>query len=563
MLGNKAMAVLNNTKSIKKKLKFIPLHILLLLIILSIGIYLRIAVVSGPEGLWYDDLNTYFIAKQAFPMGIIKSLLIRDMHLPLYYFFIHFWINLFGNSDIALKFSSALFAILTLPISYLAGKELSGIKGGLITICFFSINSGLIYFSQEVRFYTALAFFSTLVILFLIRIRNNPTKANYIGLIISNLLIMYTFTIGCMFVFIEMLLFLAYLIYKRENKKYFLFSILIMFILSVPNIILLVCLSIKNFNLVYNYFDYYQFRPLYLLNIIKSIAGPMIPLIWIPLYEQNIFLTSSAVLIFFIFVIKTITKKDFVLILFLIGLMPFLIQLTLGIEGKFAFTFNHAMLSVPFFIISASYGLSQFKNKIVFYILLTAYITVNLSYLFFDQNSLLNKRKFERYNFLAQELSARHATKQDVLIIVPFGGSAVTKYDYSARLASFCLTDYCFESGESFKYIFNRDFVKSLNKNNVYYKLKDFAYSQKPTSLFKNYLLQEVGNTIPKNRYIFVAMPNYIPTLYCPYKNGHVQNVVKIKIIQDLLNILSKNDKFTQEKLVRFQGWNLYIFKRI
>lgn len=542
-----------------RTLKNINWSVLLFIMFLSLGIYLRIVGIDKPEGLWYDEINTYFIAKQSFPQGIFHALMERDLHFPLYYMFLHVWMNIFGESDIALRASSGLFGILTLPISYLAGKELYGKKGGLITLLFFSMNSGLIYYSQEVRFYSLIAFLATLIIYFLLKIKNKDNVFNYTGLIIANLIVIYTWTIGCIFVFIEMFLFLLYLIFTKKAIKKFILSGITILILSLPVFPLLIYFSIKNNKLLFNYFDYYQFNSYILLNLMDVIGGPLAPRIGFVYTKIFSVLISVSALIFAIFIVKSITKKKIVLVVFLIGLIPLLLELFLSLQNKFALIYCHTIFSIPFFIITASCGVFNFKNKKILYVLLSVYLCINLGYTFFSPKGVTSIKRNDGYNVVAKELNLLSATNQDVLILLPLGGYMTIKYDYKAKTFPLSLNDYSFNSKDTLNHIFDDSFVKSLNKENVYDKLKPFVYSKKPTAKFYNFVEKEIEK-VPLNRYVYVVVINWGSL---KYSREHIIDSVRKKIIVDTFNIINNNEKFKLYKIKKLQGWTIVVYKRI
>lgn len=543
-----------------KNVKINYLNIFLFLLIFLFGVYLRVVGINKPEGLWYDEMNTYFIAKQSFPFGIMQNLLERDLHFPFYYMLLHVWMNIFGNSDVALRFLSVLFGILTLPTAYFVGKELNGPKLGFITLLMFSINSGLIYYSQEVRFYFLIAFLATLSILFLVKIKTKPTKLCFLGLIISNVLIMYTWTIGCIFIFIEIVMFLAYLIYTKREIKDFIVSGIIMLVLCLPIIPLLIYFSIKNSQLLFNYFDYYKFDFYRVLSVIEGISGSLAPRSVINVIDSKSYLILISTMIFFLFIIKSITQRKILLTLFLIGLIPFLLELIFSMLGKFSLIYCHIIFSVPFFIIVASCALFNFKNKFIFLILLIAYLFINLIYTNFSFEGVNSIKNADGLNFVSKELNSLHATKQDVLLLIPFGGYLTIKYDYKAKVVPLCLNDYSLNSGEALGYVFDSEFVSSLNKDNIYSKLKSFVYSPLPTLHFENFIQNEMLDKVPLNRYAFVVVIDY-GTL--SYSKDHMIDSIMDKITKDTFYILNKDKKYVLDRLTYLGCWSFFTFKRI
>lgn len=541
-----------------KKFKLNSFHILILCVFL-LGVFLRVLGIDKPEGLWYDEINTYFIAKQSFPMGILHTLIQRDLHFPLYYMLLHLWMDIFGNSDIALRLLSVLFGILTLPVAYLIGYELNNKKGGLLTLLFFSVNSGLIFYSQEVRFYSALVLFCTLVALFLIKIDKNPSKSNFAGLILANLLIIYTSTIGCVFVFIEMIIFLIYLISMGKKLKSFFIANLILLILSTPIMPLLVILSAAKSKLLFDYFEYYKFSADLFVNIIDNIGGPLAPRYGNVTNNVINCCISISTFIFLLFIIKGITKRKLTLTLFLIGLIPFILELVLAMQGKFALVYCHAIFIVPFFVIASSFGFFEFKQKITAFILLTIYLAINLTYTLFSSQSVCFIKKPDGYNVIATKLNSLHATNQDMLFITPNGGYSAIKYDYKAKVIPMSLNDYSFNSGDTFKYIFDDNFVKTLNKKNVYYKLKPFVYSKQPTAIFNKFFQHEVIEKIPIGRYLYISIT--YETL--KYSKEHLMGGLTDKISNDIFYILNKDKKMTLVSLRNIRGCLFFAFKRV
>lgn len=162
----------------------------LLFAIVLLGIYLRMYGLNKPGGLWFDEAYCYYEAKASFPFGIMQKLYAEDIHAPLYYFILHFWMKCFGDQDVILRVLSVIFGIATIPVLHLAGKELDADKTGLLAALLASISSVLIYYSQEVKFYSFLTLLGALSALFLTRIRKRSSRADFAALSLVNLLIM-------------------------------------------------------------------------------------------------------------------------------------------------------------------------------------------------------------------------------------------------------------------------------------------------------------------------------------------------------------------------------------
>ena len=100
-------------------------------LLILIGLELRLVFIDLP--LWYDEAQSVLIAKMSFPFEINNYLLTVDMqHTPLYFYLLHFWINIFGENDIALRVLSLIFSLATIPCIYKLAKNFVSEKFALI-----------------------------------------------------------------------------------------------------------------------------------------------------------------------------------------------------------------------------------------------------------------------------------------------------------------------------------------------------------------------------------------------------------------------------------------------
>jgi hypothetical protein len=72
-----------------------------------------------PSPMWLDEALTVNIARA--PLHLIPHLLRDDGAPPLYYVLLHFWMKVFGTSDLGARSLSGVIGILTLPVAWAAG----------------------------------------------------------------------------------------------------------------------------------------------------------------------------------------------------------------------------------------------------------------------------------------------------------------------------------------------------------------------------------------------------------------------------------------------------------
>lgn len=87
----------------------------------------------------------------------VTAVLRRNVHLPLYFYFMHYWLKLFGISEWALRFPSAVFGGLAVVLIFLLGKELFNPLVGLVSALLMGFMPEQIHYSQQARMYPLLA----------------------------------------------------------------------------------------------------------------------------------------------------------------------------------------------------------------------------------------------------------------------------------------------------------------------------------------------------------------------------------------------------------------------
>ena len=125
------------------------------------------SAVDKPEGLWNDEYVSWFVASTPFIKGFWQEVL-KQCHMPLYYLYLK---PFAGCSDLVLRLTSVIPSVLSVYVMYLVGKEFSkktAVYAGLVT----AVLSFLVYYGQEVRFYSLLFLFSALLLLFTMKLLN-------------------------------------------------------------------------------------------------------------------------------------------------------------------------------------------------------------------------------------------------------------------------------------------------------------------------------------------------------------------------------------------------------
>ena len=117
-------------------------------LVVAAGLILRFWTRSG---LWLDEALTVDIAR--LPLHEIPNALKHDGAPPLYYYLLHFWIVLFGQSNVAVRSLSGVIAVLTLPVAWLCGKRLGGRAVAWTMLVLLASAPFAVYYATESRMY--------------------------------------------------------------------------------------------------------------------------------------------------------------------------------------------------------------------------------------------------------------------------------------------------------------------------------------------------------------------------------------------------------------------------
>jgi len=114
------------------------------------------------QNLWRDEAFTFLLSEQS--IGKIVQTTAADFNPPLYYIVIHYWMLIFGSSEIAMRTVSLLFYVLTIFIMFEIMVLVFKISFRRALVYFFLIisNPVLLTYAFEARMYMMGAFFVTL-----------------------------------------------------------------------------------------------------------------------------------------------------------------------------------------------------------------------------------------------------------------------------------------------------------------------------------------------------------------------------------------------------------------
>ena len=229
---------------------------IILLVILSLGLFLRIYDL-GDESIWLDEGNSIMTANLNSFHQMIKQVANDSEHPPLHYIILHYWINLFGDSEFSTRFLSVIYSFFALFMIYKVATLIFNKNIGILSCLLLALSRFHIHYSQEVRSYSLMTLLALLSIYFFIRLMEKVSFKVSIGYIIFSTLLIYTHYFSIFIILAQnVYIFTLSLLSRRKCKLNFRVWLLfqgILIILYMPWINTFINRTFRNINVGYSW----------------------------------------------------------------------------------------------------------------------------------------------------------------------------------------------------------------------------------------------------------------------------------------------------------------------
>ena len=125
--------------------------LLLVGLVLLAALAIRLVNLDSQD-IWWDEARNIDVARR--PVLDIASSPELDIHPPVYFYFLHGWMRLVGESAFAIRLLSAFFGVLTVAVLYQLGRTASGRVAGVLGALVAALVPFAIGEAQEARMYT-------------------------------------------------------------------------------------------------------------------------------------------------------------------------------------------------------------------------------------------------------------------------------------------------------------------------------------------------------------------------------------------------------------------------
>jgi mannosyltransferase len=156
-------------------------------VVVALGVFLRFYTHSA---LWLDEALT--VDRARLPISQIANSVKHDGAPPLYYYLLHFWMRVFGQSDLATRSLSGLIGVASLPVAWLAGNRFGGRVVAWTTVVLLASAPFAVYYSTEARMYSLVILLTGCGFLALHRALEAPRPGNLIATAVVTAALLYT-----------------------------------------------------------------------------------------------------------------------------------------------------------------------------------------------------------------------------------------------------------------------------------------------------------------------------------------------------------------------------------
>ena len=406
------------------------LTILWITLITILATILRIIGIDKAGGLWNDEYISWSIANIPLSKAFLKGIA-SQCHMPFYYLYLKVFSHI-NNNDLFLRFSSVIPAMISVPVMYLVGRTKSKLCGILCAL-FVATSSFLIYFSQEVRFYSILFLFSALSLLFTLRIVKKQNKHNLIGLIVSNCLILFTHTIGFVYVFFN-LLFVSIILKNKENfKKVFIYTWSILTLtLALTSPLLLRIFTTVSFSQWWASFSINRIAQVF-VDFFTPVISQILPLEALNGYHLYAsFVLIATIITLTVIVIGLFYKKvKNENLIFYVAFAVFVVMILASLLDKMVFEAKYIIEIYPILIFVFFNTILAFNKKRIKIPLLLIFFAIQFGYLFTSYAAPKVQRE-EGHKYVAQLINSAKLKQNDYIVLTYYPQNRFEKYqDFS------------------------------------------------------------------------------------------------------------------------------------
>jgi uncharacterized membrane protein len=202
-----------------------------LFVAMLVAFALRVYALSA-QSLWNDEGTSVALAQLS--LEAITNGAARDIHPPLYYYLLHFWMPLVGQSEFAVRFLSVIAGVLTIAFTFRIAYVFFNEEVAIFAAYLSAFSPFQVYYSQEARMYVWVTLFAAISVYAMMQWVNLKTQNSnpkpvfgiwdlgfgiWLIYIPATIAMLYTQYIGAFVVVVENLAFAVWLIFAIRDQQ--------------------------------------------------------------------------------------------------------------------------------------------------------------------------------------------------------------------------------------------------------------------------------------------------------------------------------------------------------
>jgi len=155
-----------------------------IVVVLTLAVFALYVCTLGKQSLWCDEGISVEFATGSLSQ-ILRTLSREDLHPPLYYLILHYWMLLAGISEWALRLPSVLAATLLIPLTFAVVREVwhdqrdvvwAQAIAGTLAAALVGTSPFIAFYAQETRMYSLVAALVLATILAYLKAIRSPSR---------------------------------------------------------------------------------------------------------------------------------------------------------------------------------------------------------------------------------------------------------------------------------------------------------------------------------------------------------------------------------------------------
>lgn len=215
-----------------KLIRLTPFILIFINLILKL-IYISTNSIGGDE--------PFSIYHAQMDVGSIINQLTQGNNPPFYEILLHFWIKVFGISELSVRLPSVLFSSLAVYYVFKVGKEFFNFQVGLAAGLVFTFSNFNLQLSHEARVYALFSLLTVASMYYFMNFLRDPKQVKFFCLVLFlNLVLIYSHYFGFFVIAIQTLSVLFFKNNRAIILKRYGFYLLLLVVLYIPNLAVII-----------------------------------------------------------------------------------------------------------------------------------------------------------------------------------------------------------------------------------------------------------------------------------------------------------------------------------